>query len=274
MRVLFLGLFLCMGLLAEDIPQIRVDARFVEITTRADWPDAVRALVDENAEGKLSFKSEGGPSSAQVRFLTEREKVQLFDVLAQVPGADVLSTPRVVARDKQQAKIEIVREIIFPTKIETMPAKALDVDAGSDWIVIEDTAMRPAGFEKIPLGVICEVQPERIEDAIKLELSVEVNEEVEVESAALDYKLQSGEARQYEFEQPVVLTRNVKGSYTLASDQTLLAMTEVVESEVEVKGRIAVLGYIPLLGRLFTTRRIEVEKRLLLIHVSAEEVKR
>lgn len=101
------------GARSPSVPQILVEAKFVELT--------------REAEAKLElplFKTDGAAHEA-VRgamvlsgVLADAQFQAVVKALNQQQGVDILSTPKVVSPSGQRAQIEIAREVSYPTDYE------------------------------------------------------------------------------------------------------------------------------------------------------------
>jgi hypothetical protein len=108
---------------SETMPQHKVDTKILEIGKDVDWKPPANAQLDEEA-------------------------MQLFmRELAQTQGIDLKTMPSTVARDGQAAKIEIVRNYIFPVPGSENEFKSEDVG------VVLDVTPVVLGFgQKLDVG--------------------------------------------------------------------------------------------------------------------------
>ena len=171
--------------MAPDAPQVMIEAKFIEFTGADDaLPDFLKepnlkpVPADEgaiSAEGRFTevAGTKGGvpdalnepalEKGAAIQGVLAPEKAEAaFNALKDVKGVDVLSTPSVLTRSNQRAKIEIVREMLYTTEWEK------DARTG---------AWKAAKFDTKNLGVTFEVTPEVKRDgAISLRMAPQVVE--------------------------------------------------------------------------------------------------
>ncbi len=96
---------------AEKAPTITINARFIEITSKANQPtDADEVLAQTLADMPLTAK-DGGPLKA---VLDDAQNQTFVRRISQQKRVDLMSTPSVTTRSGQKASIEVVREFALP----------------------------------------------------------------------------------------------------------------------------------------------------------------
>ena len=209
-------------------------------------------------------------------------------------GVDLLSAPSVLARSGQRAKIEVIREFIYPTEYDPpeIPTNfgggnAGGVGGNTTIAVFPVTPATPAAFETRNTGVTLEVDPVIGGDEFTIDLNL-APEVVEFEGF-INYGspintinpnplagLAGGPAQvtltENEILMPVFSTRKVTTQVTIWDGQTVALGGLIREDIQDVQDKVPVIGDLPVIGRLF---RSDVElhlKRNLTIFVTAELV--
>lgn len=214
----------------------------------------------------------------------------MIRALNQKKGVDLLSAPSVLARSGQRAKIEVIREFIYPTEydppeIPNQVGGGTTLGGGGGGVSsFPVTPATPAAFETRNTGVTLEVDPVIGGDefTIDLNLSPEVvefegfiNYGSPINSASIDPLTGQGTTIQLtenRIEMPIFSTRKVTTQVTIWDGQTVALGGLIREDVQDVQDKVPLLGDLPLLGRLF---RNDVElhlKRNLTVFVSAKLV--
>ncbi|MEM9478128.1 MAG: Amuc_1098 family type IV pilus outer membrane protein [Verrucomicrobiota bacterium] len=209
--------------------------------------------------------------------------------LAQKKGTDLMSAPSIVTRSGQRAKIEVIREFIYPTEYDPpeipqefgsitttgfAPGTAANVSS------FPVTPANPTAFEMRPVGVTMEVDPVVDADNFTIELNI-APEVVEFEGF-VNYgsPIQTGATdalgfpttvvlTENEILQPVFSTRKLSTAVTIWDGQTV-AIGGLIREDVQMtKDKVPFLGDVPLAGRLFRSRAESTFKRNLMVFVKA-----
>jgi general secretion pathway protein D len=202
--------------------------------------------------------------------LTSPEVTLVIQAISQHGGADLLSAPKVTTRSGQNAEIQVVREIIYPTEFdtETFGGTIQPFGGGGNAAFIgleQPFLVVPGSFETRETGVILNVTPTVGPDGytIDLTLAPEVSELVEW--------IQYG-VPPYNIPQPIFASRNVTTSLVIWDGQTVVMGGLIREELVRVKDKVPFLGDIPFVGRLFRSEGENSLKVNLLIFVTARLV--
>ncbi len=238
-------------------------------TTGADNPKS-SVTRDANQESLL------GNILSVSSILTSPEVTMVLQAISQHGGSDLLSAPRVTTRSGQNAQIQVVKEIIYPTEFEvTQPT----VQSQGD--LVTPPTVTPGSFEKRDVGVILNVTPTVGPDGYTIDLVMvpEVAELVDWIQYGSEITLETGtvlnrQERTFQFNipQPVFTSRKVNTSIVIWDGQTVVMGGLIREDMVTIKDKIPFLGDIPLLGRLFRTEGQHSQKMNLLIFVTARLV--
>jgi len=228
--------------------------------------------------------------------------------LSQRRGADVMSAPSVTARSGQKAKIEVIREFIYPTEYEP-PEIPQSVGAitqqsqdafggGGGTTFVPITPATPTAFETRDTGVILEIEPTIGENDFMIDLRF-LPEIVEFEgfinygspimmpeqpgfiSRFLDpitdlittketKAIPATAITENRIEMPVFSTRRVNTSLTIYDGYTI-AVGGLMREEVQnIEDKVPILGDIPIVGRLFQSKAENRTKSNLIIFVTAQ----
>lgn len=206
--------------------------------------------------------------------LTNPELTVILHALSQSGSSDLLSAPRVTTRTGQQAVIQVVQEIIYPTEFEqdiTLIDKQVETAGGGTQTVQNQfVTVTPGAFETRPIGVILNVTPTVAPDGftIDLALSPEVAELVDW----INYgSVQEGQ--EINIPQPVFASRNVSTTISIWDGQTVVMGGLIREELVTINDKVPILGDIPFVGRLFRNEGERSIKRNLIIFVTARLVR-
>jgi type II secretory pathway component GspD/PulD (secretin) len=237
---------------------VLISAHFVEVTITEGWPPWLAAWV----------KPEAAENEARVLSPEDRE-----GFLEETGRADLLSAPQVLTRSGQQASIEVLRKLSYATAIESRPLADLPDEAikTGAWEAYGETVVRPAEMKAQSVGITFAVKPviQVADNKIVLDLRAEHVADPTWEVVELPFDGVDGVPYQYPLRVPVFRTRSVESRVTLSDRHAVLLASSVVEERVEVMSKIAVLGHIPILGRIFTSRKTRVDKKVLLVLVTA-----
>jgi general secretion pathway protein D len=264
------------GNLADDARPVRVETN---LRTAGDLPnsniDALLGLGGNRAPNTISFGAILGGNGASM----------LISALESAVGADLMSAPKVTVVNGQQAKIRVVRELIYPTEYEapeivnSAQGSTGGVVGGASFNAVPST---PGGFETRDVGVILEVKADATQDRrISLELTPEVTEfqgfinyggDVREATAPDDADPITGEGQvrvQGVALTPVFSIRKVTTKLNVVDGQTVVMGGFIREDSNKFQDKIPLLGDIPLVGRLFRSESERSIKRNLVIFTTA-----
>ncbi|MBQ6925754.1 MAG: hypothetical protein IJQ73_14045, partial [Kiritimatiellae bacterium] len=210
--------------------------------------------------------------------LTNPEIEVILHAISQKSNTDLLSAPKVVTMNSQEAIIKVVTEYIYPTEYDLQ-----EYDSGSgdsDNVQNVYPAVEPSTFEMREVGVILQVVPEVSEDGQMIYL--QLNPQIISEPEWIDYGFEypkgvlnaDGEMDTYHIamRQPLFKVRSINTKVAIYNGATVVMGGMITENRREVEDKIPILGDIPLIGRLFRSTYEESEKRNLLIFVTARMV--
>ena len=194
--------------------------------------------------------------------LTEPEFQVVLHALSRNQAADILSSPRVVTLNNQEATIRIVDELIYPTEYEITPPT--QTAAG---VNITPAAIAPGGFETREIGVILKVIPNVGADNKTINLAI-IPEVSELSGWLDQYDITYG-AQTIKLPQPYISTRLVTTNVIINDGETIVLGGLMKETAIEKEDKVPILGDIPFFGRLFRTESESNTKRNLMIFVTA-----
>ncbi len=227
--------------------------------------------------------------------LTEPQFQVVMRGLNQKKGVDLLSAPQVTTRPGSPARIEIIREFIYPTEYDPpeLPNSvgSNNNNGGGGGGVIADplgaqvtsfpvTPATPTAFETRNTGVTLEVDPTVSQNnfTIDLQLTPEVvefdgfvNYGNPITTPAINALGQPVRVviTENRIDMPIFSTRRVKTQVTVWDGQTVALGGLIREDVQDIEDSVPILGDIPLIGRLFKTKAEERFKRNLMVFVTA-----
>jgi len=240
--------------------------------------------ISINAIDALLLNSPIGPAAgalAVAGVFTDPEFQVVLRAINQKKGVDLISCPTVTTKSGTSAKVEIVREFIYPT---TFAASQPQGGAGSQFVA--SAPADPSGWTMRPTGIILDVTPtlEQETNTIQLELNPTVTEfdgfinygnpinatvqaiGVIAEVAPTSKTFVSTENA---INQPVFSVREVKTNLSIYDGQTVVMGGLMREDVQKVEDKVPFLGDIPFAGRLFRTSAEKHTKRNLIMFVTA-----
>ncbi len=249
--------------------------------------DSIDGLISE-ASGSTQGLSAIAPAIFGIAgVFTDPQFQVMIRALRQRKGVDLMTAPSVMARSGQRAKIEVIREFIYPTEYDPpeipnqVGTTGITGPLGGSTGTFPVTPATPTAFETRNTGVTLEVDPVLGADnfTIDLNLSPEVvefegfiNYGSPISSAGFNA---AGQAQQVvitenRIEMPVFNTRKVTTQVTIWDQQTVALGGLIREDVQEVEDKVPFLGDLPIFGRLFRNN-VELHlKRNLTIFVTAK----
>ena len=245
--------------------------------------------IDSNSIDALISGQPTGVSPAVfgiAGIFTDPQFQVVIRALSQKKGVDLLSAPSVMARSGQRAKIEVIREFIYPTEYDPPEIpQNFGGGAGGGINIISTfpvTPATPTAFETRNTGVTLEVDPVLGADEFTIDLNL-APEVVEFDGF-INYGSPittstanpiTGVADRVvitdnRIEMPIFNTRKVTTQVTIWDGQTVALGGLIREDVQDVEDKIPLMGDLPLIGRLFRSSAELHLKRNLTIFVKAE----
>lgn len=222
--------------------------------------------------------------------LTEPNFQVLMRALSQKKGRAFLSAPTVITRSGLPARMEVIREFIYPTEYDPpeLP-NSVGYTGGNDWndpiplpgeqpqnnLGFPVTPATPTAFEMRPVGTILEAEPVISPDGSVIELNFDLAHvefsgfvnygspitQPMVDALGRPSRITVTENRIF---QPVFELRHLKSSISVYDGQTLVIGGFTSDNRATVKDKVPLLGDIPLLGRFFKSNVESSDRRILL----------
>lgn len=258
--------------------------RMGEISTGQTIDD----VINRNSPSPVGAKSPGIFSVAGV--FTDPQFQMVLRALSQMKGSDFLSDAHVVTRPGQLAKIEQVREFIYPTEYDPpeIPNSFGVVQVGNTQITFLDqdpvfpaTPATPTAFETRKLGKSIEVEPTVAADNKTISLNVLmdftdfsgfINYGTPITNSAFLINGQPSVVTPNEILMPVFDAIKETTNITIWDGQTVAIGGFHGETVTAIEDKIPYLGDLPVLGRAFRSEGTESTKRALTIFVTVRLV--
>ncbi|MCB1233767.1 MAG: type II and III secretion system protein [Verrucomicrobiae bacterium] len=252
--------------------------------------DSIDALIAESS-GDTQDRSPIAPAIFGIAgVFTDPQFQVMIRALNQHKGIDLLSAPSVMCRSGNRAKMEVIREFIYPTEYDPpeipnqVGTSSFGGIGGGGVSSFPVTPATPAAFETRNTGVTLEVDPVIGADEFTIDLNLApevvefegfINYGSPINSAALDPVTGAGTSVQLtenRIEMPVFSTRKVTTQVTIWDGQTVALGGLIREDVQDVQDKVPFLGDMPLVGRLFRNN-VELHlKKNLTIFVTARLV--
>ncbi|MBI5685119.1 MAG: hypothetical protein HZC54_08550 [Verrucomicrobia bacterium] len=207
--------------------------------------------------------------------LTNPQFQVILRALSQRKNVDLLCAPKVTTISGQQAKIEVIREFIYPTEFEPPRVATASGGSGAAANVPMISPPTPGGFQTRNLGVTLNVTPQIGETGlINLTLIPEVSDFdgfIDYGSRTIAGNTQSANnfALDFPFPQPVFSTRRVTTSVMVFDGSTVVLGGLMREDATKVQDKVPFLGDLPLVGKLFRNELENTIKKNLMVFVTA-----
>ncbi|MBU1853041.1 MAG: hypothetical protein KJ957_03235 [Candidatus Omnitrophica bacterium] len=184
----------------------------------------------------------------------------VMHALKEKQNVKTLSAPRITTLNNQIATIEVIDEYIYPTRYEVSLVQ-FDINGDGDFDDAGETewANIPQDFVTRDVGILLHVKPSVGVD--KKTITMALTPEVSESSSSYTY---SGDVSIPQFK-----TRNLSTSIILESGETVVLGGLIRETNTKVETKVPLLGDLPFIGGLFRKNTDSVERRNLLIFVTA-----
>lgn len=227
---------------------------------------------------RTTKEAEIAPGIMSVTGLFSDGQVQtIMRGLSQKKNVDLMSRPTVVTRSGQQASIESVREMLYPTEYDP-PQIPSSVGQGGNSAVVPAT---PKAFQKKDIGVILDVLPVADVEKGMIDLTLKpvfadfdgfVNYGSAINTVVQDALGNSvtRELTKNAILMPVFSSQRLSSQLTVYDGATV-AIGGLLSDEVQtVEDKVPVLGDIPMVGRLFQTKATRPVKTAIVFLVKVE----
>ncbi|MBC8128265.1 MAG: hypothetical protein H8M99_14080 [Gloeobacteraceae cyanobacterium ES-bin-144] len=230
--------------------------------TQAITQNSIEQLV--NDPNRTAQNTSVAPGILGLTGLFSNGQVQMImRGLDQKKGVDILARPSVVSRSGHSAKVEILREFIYPSEYEP-PELPNSVGIGSSSGSFPVTPATPTAFETKNLGITLEVLP--VADANKQYIDVTLNPSFSDFVGFVNYgsPIFSSSQDLLGNSVPELITPNrilmplfsaerLSTQLTVADGTTIVMGGLMSDSVQTVEDKVPVFGDIPIIGRWFTS---------------------
>ena len=230
------------------LPQVLIEAQIIEVTLDdqsafgVEWMWEQRTTVNEQPyrqEGTTDFGLAEEIFGLKYGILSSKLDTMLH-ALKKDTKVNILSTPRIMTKNNQEAIINVGQEI--PFLVSTQETATGGILTSTD-------------FRNV--GVILTVTP-RINRAGTV--SLDVNQQI---NSLIEFTL---------FNAPIISTREATASVTVRDKQTMVIGGMIKDDKTETIHKIPIVGDIPLLGKLFQRKDTRVEKTELMVFITPHVV--
>ncbi|MBI4335829.1 MAG: hypothetical protein HY589_04155 [Candidatus Omnitrophica bacterium] len=193
--------------------------------------------------------------------LTDPQYKYVLNVLTETQKTKTLSVPKITTLNNQAATIKIVDEFIYPTRYEV---QLIQFDKNGDGVFADagetEFANVPQEFVTRDTGIVLRVTPSVGSDGKTITLAL-IPEVTEGTAAFFSY---AGNVSL-----PLFTTRNLATSVVVNDGETVVLGGLIKESRVDKVTGIPFLSKIPIAGNFFKRTTEDVDRRNLLIFVTA-----
>ncbi len=222
--------------------------------------------------------------------MTDPKFQVVIRALNQKKGVDLLSAPRVTTKNGVKAKIEVVREFIYPTEFDPpqIPQTFSPPVGGGGGIGISSsqpqsfpiTPTTPTTFTTRNTGVTLSVEPvigpdgytvdlQLLPEVVEFEGFINYGSPIYTTSVNALGMPSRNVVTENEIKQPIFSTRKVETSVSIFDGQTVVLGGLMREDVQKIEDKVPLLGDVPLVGRLFRSSVDQHLKRNLVIFVTA-----
>ena len=230
------------------LPQVLIEAQIIEVTLDDESAFGVEWMWEQGTtingstyrqDSATDFGLADEIFGLKYGILSDKLDTMLH-ALTKDTKVNILSTPRIMTKNNQEAIINVGQEV--PFLVSTQETATGGVLTSTD-------------FRNV--GVILTVTP-RINRSgtVSLDLNQQIN-------SLIEFTL---------FDAPIISTREATASVTINDRQTMVIGGMIKDDKTETVHKIPFLGDIPLLGRLFRRTDTRVEKTELMVFITPHVV--
>ena len=230
------------------LPQVLIEAQIIEVTLDDDSAFGVEWMWEQDTnlndrtyqqEGTTDFGLTDEIFGLKYGILSSKLDTMLH-ALTKDTKVNILSTPRVMTKNNQEAVINVGQAVPFLVSTQ-------ETATGG---ILTSTDFRD-------VGVILTVTP-RINRSGTV--SLDVNQQI---NSLVEFTL---------FDAPIISTREASAFVTIKDKQTMVIGGMIKDDKTETVHKIPVLGDVPLLGKLFQRTDTRVEKTELMVFITPHVV--
>jgi len=228
--------------------QVLVEATIVEVTLTDELSYGLQWFFDHTIDGKGQgvgelFPLTVDPSFSYTLMDTAGSVRAVLNLLAADSRLNVISSPSLMVLDNRTATIKVGDQVPIRTSETTSLATSGDSPLVTSTIQYRDT------------GVLLEVTP-RVNPGgmVMLEITQDVNDVDNTTTSAID--------------SPTIIQRRITTSVAVQSGESVVLGGLIRNNESESESGIPVLGSIPVLGRLFSSKVTSTIRTELLVLIT------
>jgi len=262
--------------------QILIEARFLEVDISdmrelgVDWKFDANFATEKTPAGKdkLVFNKNTGIDFANFTraaeglnlayqgILTSPKFSAVLHALEETKKIKTLSSPRITTLNNQPAAIKVVDEWIYPTRYEYEIVQ-FDLNGDGDYNDAGETSYKnvPKDFQRRDVGILLKVVPSVGSDRRTINLSLIP----EVSEATPDAFVYTGDVKL-----PKFTSRNLATTVVVQSGDTVVLGGLIKENRTKTTTKVPFLGDLPYIGALFKKEVDNVERKNLIIFVTAK----
>jgi type II secretory pathway component GspD/PulD (secretin) len=232
----------------EKTPEVLIDSKIVEVlladdtSTGVDW-DMLFSGVDATISGNFDIISSGSlGGSFTVGVLSERGYSVMMEALQTIAKTRHLSNPRIAVLNNEEAKILIGTKEAYVTTTTTQS---------------DGTATTAESVTFVDVGVNLSVKPTINPDGF-------VTMKIKPEVSSVDRTLTTASKNVI----PIVRTSEAETTVTVKDGRTIVIAGLIEDKTIDTVNKVPLLGDIPLLGRLFRSNKVEVDRTELAIFLT------
>lgn len=197
--------------------------------------------------------------------------------LDRMKGVDIMARPSVVTRSGQASSIEVIREIIYPSEYEP-PEIPQSADSGVSSTPV--TPSSPSSFQTREVGITLDVLP--VADANKRFVDVTLNPSFVEFDGFVNFGspilqpvqgqlgVQTSKLSKNAILLPIFSVQRLATQLTVADGATIAIGGLMTESVKNVDDKVPVLGELPVVGRMFSSRSRESVSTAVIFLVNIE----
>ena len=230
------------------LPQVLIEAQIIEVTLDDESAFGVERMWEQGTTYNDKTYQQQGTSNfvlAEEIFGLKYGSLSgklnsMLHALTKDTKVNILSTPRIMTRNNQEAIINVGQAVPFLVSTQ-------ETATGG---ILTSTDFRD-------VGVTLTVTP-RINRSGTV--SLDVNQQI---NSLVEFTL---------FDAPIISTREASAFVTIKDKQTMVIGGMIKDDKTETVHKIPVLGSIPLLGRLFRRTDMRIEKTELMVFITTHVI--
>lgn len=237
--------------------------------------NAIDSLLKGIDRSKVSVLTPAPGVFSVAGILTDPQFQMVMRGLSQNKATDLLAAPMIVTKGGSRAKIEVIRELLYPTEFDPpeLPQQVAAEGAG-----IPVTPAHPTTFTKKDTGVVMEVEPGIGPDGYQIDLNI-APQVVEFEgfvNYGSPISVSGTDAlgnpltlliTQNRIDLPVFASRRANTNVTIYDGHTVMIGGLAREDVQHGTDKVPIVGDLPFVGRFFRSESEQRLKRNLMIFV-------